>query len=185
MGRIDATRVCQDLRAMRSADALEQEYIRRCIALATTSKAPFARTTFTPGHFTASSFVLSPDRSKLLLIFHGKLHRWLQPGGHVDPEDESPLAAARREVLEETGLARLQPATQGIFDVDIHTIPSLRGEPSHDHFDLRYLFVAAEANAVAGSDASDVRWCPLESVSPLESDESVMRAVRKIQRGWP
>lgn len=88
-------------------------------------------------------------------------------------------------MLEETGLGRLEPVTQGIFDVDIHTIPALRGEPSHDHFDLRYLFVAEEVNAVAGSDASDARWCPLERVSPLESDDSVMRAVRKIQRGLP
>lgn len=182
MGKIDTTRLCEELLAIRTADTMEQGYVRRCVDLATTSDAPFARTTFTPGHFTASSFVLSPDRSNLLLIFHGKLHRWLQPGGHVDPEDASPLAAARREVLEETGLGRLRPAMHGIFDVDIHTIPALRDEPSHDHFDLRYLFVAEEANAVAGSDASDVRWCPLERVSPLESDESVMRAVRKIQR---
>ncbi|MEN8041330.1 MAG: hypothetical protein ABFR95_07475, partial [Actinomycetota bacterium] len=47
------------------------------------------RSEFEPGHFTASGFVTSPDGEALLLIHHGKLDRWLQPGGHIDPEDAS------------------------------------------------------------------------------------------------
>lgn len=170
------------LRVVVCTDAAEARFVERCVELAASSPAPFARTTFVPGHFTASSFILSPDHTQLLLIFHGKLHRWLQPGGHIDPDDSSPLAAARREVLEETGVGELKVAVDGIFDVDIHAIPSLRGEPAHEHFDLRYLFVAKSMEASAGSDAQDARWYPLNRISSLQSDESVMRAVRKIQR---
>ncbi|MGB1701284.1 MAG: NUDIX hydrolase [Nannocystaceae bacterium] len=156
--------------------------MERCLQLTERALTPCARHTFEPGHFTASAFVLSPDRTRLLLIFHGKLHRWLQPGGHIDPDDASPMDAALREAREETDAQGLSLAHEGIFDVDIHRIPALKDDPSHEHFDLRYLFVASKTAAVAGSDARDVRWCPLDQVSPLESDESVMRAVRKLRR---
>ena len=36
------------------------------------------------GHITASSWVLSPDGRRFLLVHHKKLGAWLQPGGHAD-----------------------------------------------------------------------------------------------------
>ena len=54
------------------------------LALCDNAGDPFSREHYVPGHFTASAFVLSPTRDMLLLVFHGKLHRWLQPGGHID-----------------------------------------------------------------------------------------------------
>ena len=49
---------------------------------------------FTPGHITGSAFVVNPSRTKLLLIHHGKLRTWLQPGGHVEATDGTVLAAS-------------------------------------------------------------------------------------------
>ena len=54
---------------------------------------------FEPGHITASAFVVDRARGRLLLIHHGKLRTWLQPGGHIDPGEEV-LAAAMRETSE-------------------------------------------------------------------------------------
>lgn len=51
--------------------------------------------------FTASVFVVSGDA--VLLRRHEKYKKWLQPGGHIEL-DEDPNQAAIREVLEETGL---------------------------------------------------------------------------------
>jgi 8-oxo-dGTP pyrophosphatase MutT (NUDIX family) len=135
------------------------------------------RSHWVPGHFTASAFVLSPDSCELLLIYHGKLSRWLQPGGHFDAADASPEAAARREVREETGLDDLELARPGLFDVDIHPIPARREDPEHEHFDLRFLFRARSRALVAGDDAHAAKWVRL---SEIESDASVMRAVAKI-----
>src|SRR4051794_26954283 len=88
-------------------DPQEAAHLRRMLALCDAPGDAFGRGQFEPGHFTASAFVLSPDSSSLLLILHGKLQRWLQPGGHVDAEDVDILAAARREVEEEVGLSGL------------------------------------------------------------------------------
>jgi 8-oxo-dGTP pyrophosphatase MutT (NUDIX family) len=161
-------------------DAVEAEHLGRFRALLEEPGDVFARDHFVPGHVTASAFVLSPDGTDLLLIHHGKLHRWLQPGGHVDPDDVDVVAAARREVEEEVGLTGLDLVHEGVFDLDVHDIPAIKGDPSHAHFDVRILLRAPHRDAVAGSDAQAVRWVPLGDVNEAESDESVMRAVRKL-----
>lgn len=53
-------------------------------------------------HFCASAFVVDPTTKKLLLVFHGKFRKWVQPGGHIE-EDEFPEETVKREVFEETG----------------------------------------------------------------------------------
>ncbi len=140
----------------------------------------FSRAHFDPGHFTASAFIVDPTRTRLLLILHGKLDLWLQPGGHVDPEDANVLAAARREVREEVGLTEIDLLHDGIFDVDVHTIPSLGGHPAHQHFDIRFLFASRSEAVVAATDAKAARWVKLEAVASVQSDASVMRAVAQI-----
>ena len=89
------------------------------------------------------------------MILHSKLDLWLQPGGHIDETDSSLVDAARREAQEETGLRGLRtvPNGGGLFDVDIHPIPanSKKAEPSHEHFDLRFLFVSESSELSAGA----------------------------------
>jgi 8-oxo-dGTP pyrophosphatase MutT (NUDIX family) len=144
-------------------------------------EAALTRSTFDPGHITASGFVVSPDRSKVLLIFHQKLQLWLQPGGHVEREDDSVVTACLRELEEETGVTNL--ASLGLFDLDVHQIPESRTEPNHEHFDVRYAFVAESEDAYAGDGATAVRWVNLDAthVEKVELDESVQRPLRKLQ----
>ena len=162
------------------ADAAEDAGRRRMLGLLGTPR-PFDRRQFSPGHFTASAFVVHQDR--LLLIRHTKLRRWLQPGGHIDAADASPHAAAVRELAEEAGVA--DAAGDGrLFDLDVHPIPPspAKHEPAHEHFDLRYLFHAPTDAATAGSDAADVKWLPLAAVTPTLTDASVARAVAKLAK---
>jgi len=161
-------------------DALESRHLARMRELCESVADPFSRSTFEPGHFTASAFILSPERDALLLIFHGKLARWLQPGGHIDPSDDDVLAAALREAREEVGMHDLAPVLPGLLDVDVHDIPTLRGEPAHAHFDVRFLLRAQTRAFVAASDAKAARWVRLDELSEELSDRSVMRAVEKI-----
>ena len=141
----------------------------------------FDRDHFAPGHITASAFVLSPDGGSLLLIEHAKLGRWLQPGGHVDPADESPFHAALRELREETGIVDAT-GDAAIFDVDVHPIPanSRKAEPPHEHFDVRFLLRSTIIGLRAGDDALAARWVPLAAMNSATEDASVRRAAAKL-----
>jgi ADP-ribose pyrophosphatase YjhB (NUDIX family) len=177
-----------ELRALlgrhRAADGDEQGHRRRMLALLDVPGDPFVRGHFTPGHFTASGFVVSPDGDALLLIRHPKLGRWLQPGGHVEASDADLPSAARREVLEEVGLADLPLGSEGAFDLDVHRIPPLGSEPAHEHFDVRFLFRAhdRELGALAETDAEGTRWFTLTELDGPDTDASVRRAARKLRR---
>jgi 8-oxo-dGTP pyrophosphatase MutT (NUDIX family) len=170
------------LGALAPADDQEATHLAAMRALADVGGDPFARDHWEPGHFTASAFVLSPDGRSILLIFHEKFRRWLQPGGHVEPGDTDIVAAARREVAEETGLAAVDAVGAGLFDVDVHEIPARKLDPAHRHFDARVLLRARTLDFTAATDALAGRWVPLAQVGEVETDESVMRAVRKVLR---
>lgn len=170
------------LEAYVPVDASERSHLHRMLALLQESGDPFARDHYLPGHFTASGFVLSPDRRSLLLIHHAKLDRWLQPGGHIEAADASALEAARREVEEETAV-RLEdsPAGPVIFDVDVHAIPVHGDAPAHLHFDIRFLLHAADAGLRASADVRSARWMAVDELERRLTDESVLRAVRKLR----
>jgi 8-oxo-dGTP pyrophosphatase MutT (NUDIX family) len=168
------------LREHDASDATEEGFRIRMLELLGKGDDCFARDHFAPGHFTASAFILNPDRTELLLILHAKLGLWLQPGGHVELDDADVLAAARREAKEEVGLTELQLLSTGLVDVDIHTIPAGR-EPAHLHFDVRFLFESPTVDLIAASDASDARWVPFQAVASHHSDASVMRALATIE----
>jgi 8-oxo-dGTP pyrophosphatase MutT (NUDIX family) len=141
---------------------------------------PTNRNRFEPGHFTASGFVVSPDGSSLLLIHHRRLDRWMQPGGHIDPEDPSPLLAAAREVEEETGVATV-PLMSGLIDLDIHPIPPRAPEPEHEHFDLRFALRALGSELTVDGEVIDAVWVPWEGVALYDVDASVLRATAALR----
>src|SRR5882672_8038315 len=91
-----------------------------------------------PGHITGSAWIVNEDFTKVLLVLHAKLGRWLQPGGHADG-DENVLGVALREAEEETGVKQYELLHPGIFDLDIHPIPARKDFQEHLHYDIRYL----------------------------------------------
>ncbi len=172
-------------------DEKETVHLQRMRSLALSGLAedldPFARDCFDPGHFTASSFVLSPDNMSVLLILHAKLGFWMQPGGHVDPTDPNVVWSARREVAEETGIEELDlvghgDGTTALLDVDIHAIPAHGSEPAHEHFDLRFLFRSTTERLRGSDEVRGIRWVPLRDVEQVRSDASVMRAIARTRQ---
>jgi len=129
------------LRAYVASDDREEADRIAMLRLAAELEEPTSRDQ-TRAHFTASAFVVDERCERVCLVEHAKLGRLLQPGGHVEPTDESLEAAALREALEETQLQLdFHPAAPRPFDLDIHQIPERPGEPGHFHLDVRYLVV--------------------------------------------
>jgi 8-oxo-dGTP pyrophosphatase MutT (NUDIX family) len=131
------------------------------------------RSEFDPGHFTASGFVLSPDRGSILLIHHAKLHRWLQPGGHIEIDDVSIETAARREIAEETGIKHLTRLGPSLVRIDAHVIPERSDEPEHTHFDLGVGFRAASWEIGPIGEVLDARWVPITDLASYTADDAV------------
>jgi 8-oxo-dGTP pyrophosphatase MutT (NUDIX family) len=170
------------LQRYRAADALESRHQEAIAALLTASPDAFSRSHFTPGHITASCFIVDEARGALLLHHHRRLDRWLQMGGHVEA-DEAPAAAALREGSEESGLHDLEILVDDIFDLDVHVIPAGKGEPEHRHFDVRYVARTASPGAVVidRNESNDVAWVPLDRAEALMNEAASSRVIRKIR----
>jgi 8-oxo-dGTP pyrophosphatase MutT (NUDIX family) len=170
----------EQLRAYVPSGATESAHRRAMLELLAASPAAFSRDHFAPGHFTASCFIVD-DAGRLLLHHHRRLDRWLQMGGHVEG-DETPVAAARREGIEESGLDDLE-LSNAILDLDIHRIPAAKGEPDHAHFDIRFLGRTTHPGRIAidRTESNDLAWVELERAGELLRGEESLRVIGKIE----
>ena len=138
------------------------------------------------GHVTGSAWILNTARTHALLLHHVKLDLWVQPGGHLDHADVSPAAGAMREAKEETGIARLNFASESLFDVDIHFIPArARGahvEPAHLHYDARYLIIADSVSVTISEESLDAKWIALKTLAHPPHERSIARMAEKSLR---
>jgi len=177
--------VSHGLERHRPADPGEASDLARIQDFVRRHADPFDRR-IAEGHLTGSALVVSRDGSRVLLLHHRKLRRWLQPGGHADPGETSGEAVALREAREETGLERLElhPEAPRPLDVDVHEIPARPGEPAHQHLDLRYLVLAPRHEPLrrAAAEASQLRWFAWDELKALDLDPGLLRALQKARR---
>lgn len=130
------------------------------------------------GHLTGSALIVDPSTRHVLLLFHAKVQRWLQPGGHADGDGE--LAhVALREAEEETGIAGLSVVTPAI-DLDVHVFRNAAGtEPDHLHLDVRHLVLAPPGAEPTGNHESEaMAWVAVEDLDHYEVDEGTKRMAR-------
>lgn len=125
-----------------------------------------------PGHLTGSALVVDPSTGAVLVLFHRKLQRWLQPGGHADGDGH--LAhVAWREATEETGIAGLTIVIPAIH-LDVHEVRPPAEDP-HLHLDVRHLVLAPPGAQAAGNHESEaLRWVAPSELRALGADDGLV-----------
>jgi 8-oxo-dGTP pyrophosphatase MutT (NUDIX family) len=164
----------QELRSHRAADEREALSINLFVTELDRLEDPLDRHA-DPTHVTASGIVVG-DRG-VVLHRHRRLHRWMQPGGHLDA-GETPAEAMVRECAEETGLSVHHPPDgPTLIHVDVH--PAANG---HVHLDLRYLVWAPDEEPVPGpGESQEVAWFGWEEAIAV-ADEALVGALRSAHR---
>lgn len=114
-------------------------------------------------HFTSSSWIVSPARDRVLMVYHNIYRSWSWTGGHADG-DPDPMAVAVREAMEETGLQALTPVLPQVFSLEILNVAAhvKRGRhvSAHLHLNLTYLLEADPSAPLrcAPDENSAVAW---------------------------
>lgn len=139
------------------------------------------------GHVTASGLIISQKR-RVLLIFHNKLQRYLQPGGHIESEDENLFDVAQREVEEETMLNNITihewcQKNEIPILVNTHNIPEnkSKNEDTHYHHDFMFVFYTKEEDVLLDyNEVSDFKWIKIEEA--MKDNSNVSQALRKLEK---
>lgn len=149
----------------------------------------------TAAHLTASAWVVSPDRKKVLMIYHNIYRSWAWLGGHADGMTDL-RAVAEKEVGEECGLTHLNSLCPGIFSLEVLTVDGheKRGQyvSSHLHLNVTYLF-EADPNApvfIKPDENSGVAWLETDAIAAQVSEPWMMERIyrklmNRVQQEYP
>jgi 8-oxo-dGTP pyrophosphatase MutT (NUDIX family) len=172
--------VARELVGGASGAGVDQDAIRRQILAFVDAHPDAARRSCHDGHLTGSALVLDASGERMLMLFHRKAQRWLQPGGHADG-DTNLAAVALREATEETGIDGLRVAVPAI-DLDVHRV-HFAGEHAHLHLDVRFLVVAPVGAVESGNHESEaLRWVTVDELGSLEGVDA--GTIRMAARGF-
>jgi 8-oxo-dGTP pyrophosphatase MutT (NUDIX family) len=131
------------------------------------------------GHLTGSALIVDTSREAVLLTLHPLVGRWLQLGGHVESDDASLVDAARREAVEEGGIAgiRIDPSPLRLDRHRVRCRDGAGGQDVLDHLDVQFLGIAPDRGIERlSSESLDLRWWPWAAL-PEDADESVRSLV--------
>ena len=135
-------------------------------------------------HMTASSWIVNPERTKTLMVYHNLYDSWSWTGGHADGETDL-LSVALREAREETGIEHVRPLSPEIFSLEVLTVDGheKRGEyvPSHLHMNVTYLLESEESDTlhICREENSGVAWFTLEEALKASSEPWFVERIYK------
>lgn len=119
-------------------------------------------------HFCVSVYVFNPENKQFLLVKHKKLGKWIQPGGHIEM-NEDPEESALREVFEETGLYVKLVGENYPRNQDYIKPLALQKnvvKPDHIHMDFVYMANPTEETSLVinEKETDGLKWFSLEEI---------------------
>ncbi len=155
--------------------------IQRVRVLTQTTADPYRRDL--PLHVTASALIVHPPTARVLLRWHQRQQAWLQVGGHGDPGEIDPLAIVARETEEETGLPDLAAWPDAeIKHVVIVNVPPGKGEPAHQHADVRFFMATQAPDTIRPESAhAPLRWLSVADARKLTSEPNLRETLARIE----
>ena len=136
-------------------------------------------------HFTASSIIVNPQRTKTLMAYHNLYNSWAWTGGHADG-DANLYAVALREANEETGITGLIPLSGQPVSLEIlHVLSHIkRGKyvPSHVHLNLTYALEADDTTPIRNQPEENARvgWLEIARLPEYISEPVMIPVYHKI-----
>ena len=157
-----------------------QDTLREAVLAFVIGRPDACRRECEPGHVTASTLLLDHAGARALLTLHPRFGRWVQLGGHCEDGDTDIVAAARREAVEESGVADLWIEPE-LAAIHVHPVTCSLGIPTR-HLDLQFLARAPADARIALSDESlDLRWWDLDTL-PDDTDYGLSQLVSYARR---
>lgn len=131
--------------------------------------------------------MVHPPSQRVLLRWHERQRGWLQVGGHGDPGESDPFEVALREASEETGLDDLvawpDPLRPSVIQVVVVPVPPGKGEPAHQHGDIRYALATANPDGVvAESNSAPLMWLTFDEALEKVGEDNLRICLQRIQQ---
>lgn len=141
-------------------------------------------------HFTASSWLVTPERDLALLAYHRLYDSWAWLGGHADGETDL-LQTALREAREESGISLVRAVSSDLFSLEVLPVTQhfKRGAfvSAHLHLNVTYLLEADRDAPLhcKPDENSGVQWFRPEDVCAAVSEAPMRVIYQKLMSRVP
>jgi len=136
-------------------------------------------------HFTASSWIVNKERTKVLMAYHNIYQNWAWTGGHCDGDNDL-LRVALKEAQEETGIENFKVLSNGIYSLEIVAVNSHMKKgafvPTHLHLNGTFLLEADENDMVKikPDENSGVKWIDIGQTVEITNEECMKPIYQKL-----
>jgi len=131
--------------------------------------------------FSVAIFIVNMD--EVLLIKHKRLGLWVPIGGEVE-KNETPLEAARRETMEETGLRLIFPKFKNALDGEPPGFLGYEEHPCGDkgtHLNFNFMAYAASRDIKSDGSFTEHQWrMPGDLI--FDTTPNVQQCMIRVQR---
>lgn len=135
-------------------------------------------------HFSASTWTVNKEHTKILMVYHNIYDSWSWSGGHADGIGDL-ASVALRELTEETGVKHASLVSRDIFSLESLTVDGhiKRGMyvPSHLHLNVTYLAEADEKDTLLVNEEENqaVKWFSFEEALTAPSEKWMVDRIYK------